>query len=49
MAGLVALAHRHGARLAIVNREPSPYDELAEVLIHAELGATMRALASLLD
>ena len=49
VAGLVALAHRHGARLAIVNREPSPYDELAEVLIHAELGATMRALASLLD
>lgn len=46
VAGLVAVAHRHGARVAIVNREPSPYDDLAEVVLHAELGATMRAVGS---
>lgn len=45
VAGLVPTASAGGARVAIVNRDPSPFDDLAALVVHAELGATMRALA----
>jgi len=45
VAGLVPLAHSSGAKVGIVNRDPGPYDELAEVTLHAELGASMTELA----
>jgi NAD-dependent deacetylase len=32
-------AKENGARLAIVNREPTPLDEAADLVIHAEIGA----------
>ncbi len=44
VAGLVPMARESGARVAIVNRDPGPCDHLADVVIHAELGETMRAL-----
>src|SRR5262245_31667489 len=40
-AGFPLLAKRNGARLVIVNREPTDQDELADLVINAEIGATM--------
>jgi NAD-dependent deacetylase len=40
-AGFPILAKRNGARLAIVNREPTDQDGLADLVINAEIGATM--------
>jgi NAD-dependent deacetylase len=40
-AGFPLLAKRNGARLVIVNRDPTDHDELADLVIHAEIGATM--------
>ncbi len=34
-------AQRNGARLVIVNREPTPQDALADLVIHAEIGPTL--------
>ncbi len=45
VAGLVPMAASSGARIAIVNRDPGPFDDLAAVVVHAELGPTMAALA----
>lgn len=41
VAGLPALAVRHGAKLAIVNRDPTPCDELAEVVVRGEAGVVL--------
>jgi len=46
VAGLVPLAAREGARIAIVNRDPGPFDDLADVVLHAELADAMPALAA---
>jgi len=40
-AGFPMLAKRNGSRLVIVNREPTDQDELADLVINAEIGATM--------
>ena len=40
-AGFPILAKRNGATLAIVNREPTDQDDLADLVINAEIGATM--------
>jgi NAD-dependent deacetylase len=40
-AGFPLLAKRNGSRLVIVNREPTDQDELADLVINAEIGATM--------
>lgn len=40
-AGLPLLAKRGGARLAIVNREPTDQDDYADLVIHGELGPTL--------
>jgi NAD-dependent deacetylase len=40
-AGFPILAKRNGARLIIINREPTEQDELADLVINAEIGATM--------
>jgi NAD-dependent deacetylase len=44
-AGLPLLAKRHGARLAIVNREPTDHDEHADLVLHDELGPVLREVA----
>jgi NAD-dependent deacetylase len=45
---LPILAKRNGARLAIVNREPTDQDELADLVLHDEIGPAMSEVASLL-
>src|SRR5262245_53467527 len=40
-AGFPITAKRNGARLVIVNRDPTDQDERADLVIHAEIGATM--------
>jgi NAD-dependent deacetylase len=42
-AALPALAKRNGARLVIINREPTEYDDMADLVVRAEIG---QALAS---
>jgi NAD-dependent deacetylase len=42
-AGFPRLAKRHGAKLVIVNREPTEQDDIADLVIHAGTGDTMRA------
>jgi len=42
-AGFPALAKRHGAKLAIVNREPTEMDGLADLVLHDEIGPTLAA------
>jgi len=45
-ASLVGLAAEHGARLLIVNAEPTPYDGLAERVIREPIGTALPALLS---
>ena len=40
-AGLPITAKRNGARLVIVNREPTEQDELADLVLHDEIGPVM--------
>ena len=40
-AGLPLRARRAGARLAIVNRDPTQLDRFADLVLHAEIGAVM--------
>ena len=45
VAGLPALAARQGARLAIVNREPTPLDGQADVVARGDAGAALPRIA----
>lgn len=40
-AGFPVLAKRLGAKLAILNREPTEMDEIADVVVNAEIGPTL--------
>ena len=40
-AGFPAIAKRKGAKLVIVNRDPTDQDDSADMVIHGEIGATM--------
>ena len=40
-AGFPEYAKRRGAKLAIVNREPTPLDDLADLALHTEIGPTL--------
>ncbi len=42
-AGFPALAKQTGARLAILNREPTELDSLADVVLNHEIGPTLGA------
>lgn len=44
-AGFPLLAKRNGARLAIVNREPTEHDAYADVVLHDEIGPTLSEVA----
>lgn len=46
-AGFPIIAKRNGATLAILNREPTELDEIADIVIHAEIGATLAPIAML--
>lgn len=43
-AGFPALAKRHGARLIIINRTPTPLDEIADLVINDEIGKALPQL-----
>ena len=43
-ASLPRVAKRHGARIVILNREPTPRDEIADLIFRAEIGPVMTAL-----
>jgi len=43
-ATLPALAKQAGARLIVVNRTPTPLDEVAELVVNQEIGRTLPAL-----
>ena len=49
VAGLPGETLGHGGRLAIVNREPTPYDAQAEVVVHAGAGEVLAATAAALS
>ncbi len=48
-AGLPEMAAAGGARVAIVNREATPLDDLADVVIHGGIGETMERVMAHLD
>jgi len=48
VAGLPGETLGHGGALAIVNREPTPYDAQARVVAHAGAGAVLAAVAAVL-
>jgi NAD-dependent deacetylase len=43
-AGLVEIAAAHGARIVIVNAEPTPYDRLADLVVREPIGTALPAL-----
>ncbi|MFC9113641.1 NAD-dependent deacetylase [Streptomyces sp. NPDC057092] len=43
-AGLAQVAVEHGARLIVVNAEPTPYDALADEVLHEPIGTSLPAL-----
>ncbi|WP_318200514.1 SIR2 family NAD-dependent protein deacylase [Streptomyces sp. SCL15-4] len=43
-AGLAGVAADHGARLVVVNAEPTPYDDRADEVIRAPIGTALPAL-----
>ncbi|MDG5802197.1 Sir2 family NAD-dependent protein deacetylase [Streptomyces ossamyceticus] len=43
-AGLAGVAADHGARLIIVNAEPTPYDELADEIVREPIGTALPEL-----
>jgi NAD-dependent deacetylase len=45
-ASLPVLAKRCGARLVIINRDPTPLDGLADLVIHAGIGETLGAVVA---
>jgi NAD-dependent deacetylase len=44
-AGLPLIAKRSGAMLAIVNREPTPMDDIADLVLHLAIGEVMEEVA----
>jgi NAD-dependent deacetylase len=47
-AGFPLLAKRNGARLVIVNRDPTEQDGIADLVLHTDIGPTMRAAVNAL-
>lgn len=43
-AGLPMVAKQHGAKLVIINRDPTPLDDEAEMVLHSALGNTLAAV-----
>ncbi len=40
-AGIPLMAKRNGARLVIVNREPTEFDEIADLVVHGDIGTAL--------
>ncbi len=48
-AGLPALAKDNGARLVIINRDPTPLDSMADLVIREPIGATLSDVARMMS
>jgi len=46
-AGIPVIASQHGAKLVIINREPTPLDEYATLTLNSEIGETLRAVTKM--
>lgn len=46
-ASMPLVAKRNGARLVIINRDPTPYDDMADIVIHDQAGPTMASILNL--
>jgi NAD-dependent deacetylase len=46
-AGFPLIAKRSGARLAIINREPTEMDDIADLVIRGDIGTVLEPLAML--
>jgi NAD-dependent deacetylase len=44
VAGIVPSAKASGARLVIINAEPTPFDDFADVVLHEPIGAVMSSI-----
>jgi NAD-dependent deacetylase len=44
-AGFPAMAKRNGARLVILNREPTDQDRLADLVVHEDIGDVLEPFA----
>ena len=40
-AGFPLMAKRNGARLAIINREPTEFDDIADLVVRDDIGAVL--------
>lgn len=47
-AGLPELARKHRAKLVIINRDPTPLDDIADLIIQAPISRTLEAVMQLL-
>ena len=45
-AGFPLMAKRNGASLVIINREPTEFDELADLVVHDDIGAVLSPFIS---
>ncbi len=43
-ASMPLVAKRQGAKLVIINRDPTPYDDMADIVIHGQAGSTMAGI-----
>lgn len=46
-AGIPVIAAQHGAKLVIINREPTPLDHYSTLTINSEIGETLRAVTKM--
>jgi NAD-dependent deacetylase len=45
-AGFPLIAKRNGAKLVIINREPTEFDELADLVVRDDIGAVLGAFTA---
>jgi NAD-dependent deacetylase len=38
------IAKQNRAKLVIINRDPTPYDDMADIVIHGQAGPTMASI-----
>jgi NAD-dependent deacetylase len=42
-AGFPLAAKKNGAKLVIINRDPTDFDEIADLVVHDDIGATLNS------
>jgi len=43
-ASMPLVAKRNGAKLVIINRDPTPYDDMADLVVHGQAGSSMDSI-----